>query len=304
LMPKAFVFNEYGGPQVQALVDVPKPASSPGQLVVAVRAAGVNPVDWKIREGYLRDFVPITPPVVPGSELAGVVEEVGEGVEGFATGDEVFGGRMLGAFAEYAVVPADALAPKPPAVSFTTAATLPIAAGAAYDALDQLDLAPGQTLLILGAGGGVGTAATQLARSRGINVIGTASEQKRDLVETLGAVHVVYGEDVVDRIRVLAPHGVDAILDLVGPPDVERTAELLTERSKLMTTVDPATASKLGGTSVQRVLTGERYAILAKLAEEGVLDPIVKTLPLERAAEALAELQNGHAKGKLVLEVT
>lgn len=302
-MPKAFVFNEYGGPQVQSFVDLPKPTPGPGQVLIAVRAAGVNPVEWKLREGYLRGFMDIPLPAVLGSELAGVVEQVGEGVEGFAAGDEVFGGQFLGGYAEYAVLPAGVVAHKPATVSFIQAATLPVAAGAAYDALEQLDLKPGQTLLVLGAGGGVGTAAMQIARSRGVNVIGTASEGKKDFVESLGAVHVAYGEGDLGRIRAAAPNGVDAILDLVGPPDVEATAELLADHSKLVTTVDPATAAKLGGAMVDRVMTGERYAAIAALAEASVLNPIVTTRPFEQVAEALAEVQAGHATGKIVLEV-
>jgi len=302
-MPKAFVIKEYGGPQVQAFVDLPKPAPSPGQLLIAVRAAGVNPVEWKIREGYLRGFLDIPLPAVLGSELAGVVEEVGEGVHGFADGDEVFGGQMLGGYAEYAVLPVASVAHKPATVSFVQAATLPTAAGAAYDALQQLGLGAGTTLLILGSGGGVGVAATQIARSRGVRVIGTASEGKRAFVEALGAVHVAYGEGEADRIRAVAPEGIDAILDLVGPPDVEIAADLLADHSMLVTTVDPVTAGKLGGAMVERVLTGERYAAVAALVEAGVLNPFVTTRPFDRAAEALAEVQAGHVRGKLVLEV-
>jgi NADPH:quinone reductase-like Zn-dependent oxidoreductase len=303
-MPKAFVFNEYGGPQVQSFVDLPKPTAGPGQLLIRVRAAGVNPVEWQLREGYLRGFLDIPLPAVPGSELAGVVEQVGKGVEGFAGGDEVFGGQLLGAFAEYAVLPAQAVAHKPARVSFVQAATLPNAGGAAYDALQQLDLKAGQKLLVLGADDHVGVAATQIARSRGVTVIGAASQGRRNFVESIGAVHVRDGEGEAGRIRAIVPGGVDAILDLVGPPEVEATAGLLVNRSKLVTTVDPVTASKLGGSTVDRVQTGERYAEVAALVEAGVLNPIVTTRPFDRAAEALAEVQTGRTLGEIVLEMS
>jgi len=303
-MSKAFVFNDYGGPAVQSFMDLPKPRPGPGQLLIEVRAAGVNPVEWKLREGYLRGFMDLALPAVPGAELAGVVAQVGEGVKGFAGGDEVFGGQTLGAYAEYAVLPAEVVGHKPAGVSFVQAATIPIAGGAAYDALAQLDLKGGQKLLVLGAGGGVGVAAIQIARSQGVTVIGTASAGKRDLVESLGAVHVRYGEGELGRIRAVVPEGVDAILDLVGPPDVQAASSVLVDRAKLVTTVDPATAAKLGGTTVDRVMTGERYEAIAALVETGVLNPIVTTLPFDRAAEALAKVQAGHNLGKIVLEMS
>ena len=186
-MPKAYVFTRYGGPETETLVDVERLRPGPGQILVAVRTAGVNPVDWKQRTGYRRpgesgerEF-----PVVFGNEVSGVVEEAGEGVTGFAAGDEVFGNTVAGGYGQYALLPAAVAAHKPAAVSFADAATLPVAAATAYDGLRQLDLPAGATVLVTGAGGGVGVAALQIARAFGLKAVGVASDGKKDFVEAL-----------------------------------------------------------------------------------------------------------------------
>jgi NADPH:quinone reductase-like Zn-dependent oxidoreductase len=164
---KAYAFTEYGGPDTQTYLELPVPAPGPGQLLVAVHAAGMNPADWKIRAGYFRAYLDLPVPLVFGNEVAGVVEQVGPGVDRFVVGDEVFGQLPLaGGYAEYAVLSAEEAAAKPANVSFASAATLALAGGTAYSGLNQLGLTGGETLLIIGAGGGVGVAATQLARSR------------------------------------------------------------------------------------------------------------------------------------------
>jgi NADPH:quinone reductase-like Zn-dependent oxidoreductase len=174
-MVKAFGYQSNGGPDVQEFLDLEMPAPMPGELLVEVRSAGVNPVDWKIRSGMLGAAAASDLPAVLGSEVSGVVREVGKDVEGFAENDEVFGSVATGSggYTEYTLVPANAAARKPPQVSFNDAATLPVAAATAYDGVTQLDLKQGQTLLINGVGGGVGVAAAQIARDLGINVIGT-----------------------------------------------------------------------------------------------------------------------------------
>ncbi len=184
-MPTAFGFSRYGGIDVQEVLDVERPAPGAGELLVAVRAAGVNPVDWKIREGYLAEVMPLDLPAVLGREVAGVVEEVGQDVDGFSVHDEVLGtvAPGSGGYAEYTLVTASAATKKPPQVSFTDAAALPVAAGTAYDAIGQLALGEGESLLINGIGGGVGVAAAQLARDLAVFVLGTGSEEKRELTE-------------------------------------------------------------------------------------------------------------------------
>ncbi|MGX5185207.1 NADP-dependent oxidoreductase [Streptomyces avermitilis] len=304
-MAKAYVFTRYGGPETEALVDLDRPSAGPGQLVVAVRAAGVNPVDWKQRTGYRRPGGPARElPAVLGNEVSGVVEETGEGVTGFAVGDEVFGNPVAGGYAQYAVLPVTTTAHKPAGLSFTDAATLPVAAATAYDGVRQLGLPSGATLLITGAGGGVGVAAVQLARAAGLRVVGVASEAKKDLVESLGAVHVPSGPELADRVRAAAPGDVDAVFDLVGGEVLEAAATLLTDRTKLITGADRETVARLGGAPVARARTAAVLDAVAALAVGGELKPYVtRTFPLELAAEALRTVEEGHARGKVVIGV-
>ncbi|TLS43328.1 NADP-dependent oxidoreductase [Streptomyces montanus] len=304
-MPKAYVFTRFGGPEAEALVDQERPSPGPGELLVAVRAAGVNPVDWKQRSGYARPGQAARElPAVFGSEAAGVVEEVGEGVTGFAVGDEVFGSPVAGGYAEYALLPVAVTAHKPEEISFTDAAALPVAAATAYDGIRQLDLPAGATLLITGAGGGVGVAATQIARAFGLKVVGTASAGKKDFVESLGAVHVPSGPDFVTGVRAAAPDGVDAVYDLIGGEVLEAAAELLTDRTKLITAGGKDIVGRLGGAAVVRARTAAVLDEVARLVVDGKLNPLVtQTFPLARAAEALRTVEDGHARGKIVLEV-
>jgi NADPH:quinone reductase-like Zn-dependent oxidoreductase len=234
-MPEAYAFTEYGGPETQTFVDLPRPVPGPGQLLVAVHAAGVNPVDWKVRAGYLREVLPLTLPAVLGTEVSGVVEDIGDGVEGFSIADEVFGALpLVGGYAEYALLPARTAAHKPAAVSFTDAATLSVSAATAHQGTGQLNLEPGDTLLVNGAGGGIGAAAVQIARDLGATVIGTASPGKAEFVSSLAATHVAYGEGVADRVAAVAPNGVDAILDLVGGDALYAVAGLAADKSRII----------------------------------------------------------------------
>ena len=305
-MPRAFGFTQYGGTEFQETLDVEKPSPGAGELLVAVRAAGVNPVDWKFRQGYLAEYVPLELPAVFGQEVAGVVEEVGQDVDEFSVHDEILGSVAPGSggYAEFTLVTASAATIKPPKVSFSDAAALPVAVGTAYDAVGQLALGEGETLLINGIGGGVGVAAAQLARDRGVFVIGTGSEEKRELAESLGATLVPYGDGVIDRVREIMPNGVDAILDLVGGDALRSVADLVSDRSRLMTTTDPGTVAELGGVGVQRDGSGTALAEIVALVADGKLDPHVgDVVPLERAGQALASVETGHARGKMVISV-
>ncbi|MFI5756347.1 NADP-dependent oxidoreductase [Streptomyces sp. NPDC051569] len=304
-MPKAYVYTRHGGPDTESFVEQPAPEPGPGQLLIAVRAAGVNPVDWKLRDGYLRPgAAPTELPAVFGNEAAGTVEKTGPGVEGFAVGDAVFGSTLTGGYAEYTLLPAAVTAHKPDAVSFTDAAALPVAAATAYDAVRQAALPAGATLLIIGAGGGVGVAAAQIARATGLRVIGTASTGKREFVESLGVTHVPPGPGLAERVRAAAPDGVDAVLDLVGGADLEAAATLLADRTKLISAGDRGRVVKLGGAAVVRLRTAAVLDDVARLVVSGALNPYVtRTFPLERAAEALRAVEEGHALGKTVIEV-
>lgn len=305
-MPQAYGFSEYGGPEHQQMFDQPEPTPGAGELLIRVRAAGVNPVDWKVRQGYLAEAVPMQLPAPLGVEAAGVVQAVGQDVAGFAVHDEVFGNVASGSgtYAEYTLLTADQSAVKPPQLAFTDAAVLPVAGGTAYDAVGQLGLTEGQTLLIVGLGGGVGVMAAQLARDAGVFVIGTGSEDKRELAESLGATLVTYGDGVVERVREILPDGVDAILDLVGGDPLRAVAGLAKDPSRVLTTADPDTVAELGGVGVERDRGTAVLTTLAQLVVDGKLDPHVgDVVPLERAGEALAAVEAGHARGKVVVSV-
>ena len=304
---KAYVFNGHGGPEVESLADVPRPDPGRGQLLIAVHASGVNPADWKRRTGAMRTAAspPEHFPVLFGREAAGVVEAAGAGVTGFAAGDAVFGNTDTGGFSEYALLPVDVTAHKPDGLSFTEAATLPVAAATAYDGIRQLALAAGATVLITGVGGGVGVAAAQIARHDGLTVIGTASAGKKAFIESLGVTHVEYGPGVAERIRRAAPQGIDGIFDQVGGQALDEVAPLLTDRSKLISAGDRATVARLGGSPVARARNREVLDEVAQLVVSGVLDPLVThTFPLDQAAQALRLVEDGHAQGKVVIEVS
>ncbi len=302
-MVNAFGFTDYGGPETQEFLDRPPLEPGPGRLAIAVRAAGVNPIDWKIRRGLFGRERQL--PAVLGQEASGVVLRVGPGVTGFAPGDEVFGTAASGGFSEQALLRAELSALKPSTVGFDQAATLPVSAATADDAVRELGLGAGRTLLILGIAGGVGTIAAQLARTRGLVVLGTASDANRAYVDALGAVQVPYGEGVTERIAAAAPDGVDGVLDLVGGDALRAVAGVITDRTVLVSTVDPVTVAELGGSFVTRATTSGTLAALAALVGSGELDPhVTHRFPLTGAAEALALVESGHARGKVVIEVT
>lgn len=305
-MHLAYVFTEYGGPETQTFLDVDTPAPGPGELLVEVRAAGVNPADWKIRQGHLRETVHLEPPAVLGNEASGVVRAIGQDVDAFSVGDEVLGGVAPGSggYARYTLLSAAQAAKKPTGVSYTDAAALPVAAATAYDGVHQLDLQPGQVLLVNGIGGGVGVAAAQIARHLGLTVLGTASPAKAGLVESLGAVHVASGPGAADRVRELLPQGVDGVLDLVGGESLQAIGAVARDGSKIVSAADPDTAASFGGGPVRRTYSAEVLATVAALVADGKLDPHVEdVVPFERAGEALAAVESGHSRGKVVISV-
>jgi NADPH:quinone reductase-like Zn-dependent oxidoreductase len=299
---RAYGFVEVGGPEKQTFLEVPVPVPGPGELVVRVRTAGVNPGDWRLREGAYGTVGS----AVLGREVAGTVEGVGPGVEGFTEGDEVFGGTagMVGGWAELALVQASFAAHRPPSVSPEDAAVLPVAAGTAFDALTNLDLPRGATLLVNGAGGGVGVATVQLARAAGLTVIGTASPAKHDLIATYGATPVAYGDGVLDRIRNAAPGGIDAVFDLVGGDSLRAVSTLPADSARVLSVADKDLAKELGGREIVRDRSSAVLRRLAELVANGALTPhVTDVFPLDNARDALALVEDGHALGKVALRI-
>src|SRR3954454_6492986 len=299
---RAVTFTEYGGPEVLRVADAEEPHAGPGQVRIAVRAAGVNPIDWKGRSGRPREVTPVEFPVIAGREAAGVVDEVGEDVEGVSVGEEVFGFSVAGAAAEYAVL--DDFARKPARLSWQEAAGLPVAVETSARVFNVLGgLGEGRTIVINGAAGGVGTAAVQLARARGARVIGTASERNHEFLRSLGAEPTTYGEGLVQRVRALAPGGVDLGFDTAGQGGVKALIELTGDPAHVATIADFAAASL--GVKVTGGSDGRRPGALdvaAELAASGGLRvEVARAFPFSQAAEAHRLSQEGHVRGKLVL---
>lgn len=298
---KAAQHDEYGDPEVLRLVEVEEPHAGPGEIRIAVRAAGVNGIDWKVRAGYLREMTPLSLPAGSGRDAAGVVDEVGDGVEGVVVGDAVFGAGTE-TYAEHAVL-VD-WARKPAGLSFEEAAGYPIAVETAQRILDVVGVKAGDTVLISGAAGGVGSAAVQFSRARGATVIGTAGQSNQQYLEDLGAIPTTYGEGLVERVRALAPDGVDAALDIAGSGVVEELVELTGDPSKVVSIADFSAGDHGAHVSSKPV---DRRAALAEAArkfEAGNLRiPVANTFTLEEAAAAHAASQAGHVAGRTVIVI-
>jgi NADPH:quinone reductase-like Zn-dependent oxidoreductase len=298
---KAARFSRFGGPEVLEIVDLPDPHPGPGQVRIAVRAAGVNPSDWKKREGLMDPELPQT----MGYEAAGVVDELGAGVSDVAVGDRVFGLSAEGA-AQAALAVLSFYAPIPPSLDFAGAAALPAAVETATRALDQLGVGSGGTLLINGASGSVGSAAVQLAVVRGARVIGTASPANHDYLRSLGAEPVAYGEGLAGRVRALAPDGVDAALDVAGSGVLPELIELAGGPEYVVTIAD-FTGAQEHGVRFSRGDAGRAVHALAEigeLIESGRFSlPVARTFPLAEIAQAHRAGEDGHVRGKLVLVI-
>ncbi|MEU6928832.1 NADP-dependent oxidoreductase [Streptomyces sp. NPDC046385] len=305
---RAMTMPRYGGPEDLALADLPEPKVAPGEVLIRVVAAGINPVDWKLAAGGLDPLMVTHFPLIPGWDVAGVVERNGLDSTEFAPGDEVFGyirkdSAEHGSYAEKVSAQVRMLARKPRALSWAQTAGLPLAGLTALQAADRVGVGAGDTVLVHAAAGGVGSLATQLALARGARVIGTASPANHAFLRELGAEPVAYGPGLADRVRELAPGGVDAALDFVGGEAVDVSVELLASAARLASVADHRAAG-LGGHYVWVRPDGAGLTTLAALADEGRLTvPVEKVLPLSEAAEAWRLNSEGHTRGKLVLSV-
>lgn len=305
---KAIAYSGFGGPEVLEWTELPDPPVGPDTVLVRTTAASVNPVDGVVREGTLKDYFPHRFPIVPGWDLSGVVERVGTAVTEYAAGDRVVGyvrrdDVQHGTYAELVPAPVRTLAKAPRDTGLATAAGLPLAGLTAWQALRAVRVGPGDTVLVNGASGGVGTFAVQLAGILGARVLGTAGETSADLVRSLGAEPVAYGDGLVDRVQQLAPDGVDALVDFHGSALAEAAA-LVSDASRVASVVDAKTVGELGGRYVFVRPDAADLAELVGFVDDGRLRIVVdRTLPVQEAAQAQQLSQDGHLHGKLILTV-
>jgi NADPH:quinone reductase-like Zn-dependent oxidoreductase len=308
-MTRTVVAEGYGGPEVLALQDIQLPAPSQGQVLVDVRAAGTNPIDYKLYSGEMgRDPAKLPMPV--GMEVAGVVAEITPGAAGYTgpltVGDEVIVTNISAGYADQVLAMATDVGHKPASLSFEQAAGLLLAGGTAWHLLTKTQVGTGDTVLIHGASGGVGLMAVQLAVARGAKVIATASPARHDQLRGYGAEPVAYGNGLADRVRAIGP--VDAALDLVGTDEaLDTSVELVADRGRIATIAGFARAGELGiaaltGADGGQAIRDASHVELIDLAAAGALDVTVdRAFPLDEAAEAHRHLQTGHARGKVVV---
>jgi NADPH:quinone reductase-like Zn-dependent oxidoreductase len=307
---RAVQYARYGGPEVLEIVEREDPQPGPGQVRLAVRAASVNPIDWKLRSGGMASSDAPSRPVIAGVDLAGTVEAVGEGVTAFGVGDEVLGSATGGAYAEKALADVAALAAKPAELSWEVAGSLPVVATTAYRALALIGLGEGddtagKVVVVNGASGGVGVVATQIAVARGATVIGTASERHQDDVAALGATPVVYGEGLVDRVRAITDH-VDAALDTAGKGALGDLVALTGSADRVITIADPEADTydvrfTGGAGAAAEQVEGALGDFAGQVAAGRYRAPEVVVYPLDRAGQAQEDNRTGAVSGKLVL---
>jgi NADPH2:quinone reductase len=313
---RAFVLARFGdGGSVQ---EVQEPQPAEGEVRIRVHAASVNPVDWKTGKGYLKDYAEHHFPLILGQDATGVIDRVGTGVQGFAVGDEIYGGVGKsffgnGTFAELATMSASTIAPKPASIDHVVAASLPVAALTALTAIEAAQVDAGQTVLVVGASGGVGSFAVQMAHLRGASVIAVARGENAEYLRNLGATEIVdyTAGDVVEAVKAAHPQGLDAIIDVVSDKDaLTRLSEAVHSGGHIASAVggaDDEALSKRGisGTNIQGAVTSERLVQLGEWIDNGQIRPAeMKTFSLEDADKALAQIETGHTRGKLVLTVS
>ncbi|MEV2275912.1 NADP-dependent oxidoreductase [Nocardiopsis sp. NPDC049922] len=300
---RAVAFHRPGPPDVLEVLDLPDPDPGPGQVRVRVRAAGVQPVDTAIRRGVRLGFEVASPQVL-GNDFAGTVDVLGEGVNAVAVGDAVLGWSLMACYAEFVVVGVDQIVPRPEGMPWEHAGVFASSGQTAHTALRTLRVGEGDTVLVHAAAGGVGTFAVQMARAWGATVLGTCGAANADHVRALGAVPVRHGEGLADRVRAVAPAGVDAALDMVGGQTLRTSAELVKDRERVGTIVDYPGAAELGVVGIRSRRSVGRLREIVELYERGALRVHVsRAFPLEEAAEAHRVSELRRTRGKLALIV-
>jgi len=308
-MSRAIRFHEYGGPEVMRLEEIPRPVPKAGEILVRVHAMGVNPVDWKVREGLARARLNLALPVVPGGDLSGVVEELGSGVDGFKAGDAVFAMiGLTGAYAELVALKAEIAAPKPRTLDHVHAASVPLAALTAWQALfEQAELKSGQRVLVHAAAGGVGSFAVQIARHAGATVVGTASPANADFVRGLGAAEVI---DYAKEGAFVPHHGsFDVVFDLIAGATGLKSLELLRKGGVHVgglpspALAQQADAAGIRVKSLQVRPDGRQLREIAALIDAGkIRTTVAAVFPLAQAGRAHEQSKTGHTRGKIVLD--
>jgi NADPH:quinone reductase-like Zn-dependent oxidoreductase len=303
---RAVTYDSYASDNSRLTIgQVPEPRVGPGEVLIEVRAAGVNPVDWKVMAGGLDPLLEAVFPVIPGWDVAGLVKAVGPDTPEFSPGDPVMAYARkdvvhAGTFAEYVAVSANDVAPKPDALDWHQAAGLPLAGLTALRSLDRLDVGKDDTLLVLGAAGGVGAIAVQVAHDRGARVLGTASERNHDYLRGLGAEPLAYGEGLTERVRTVAPEGVTAVADFVGG-QLDTTLAVLAKGGRHVSVAD-RTVEDHAGQWIWVRPDGAKLAELGLMADRGVLTvEVSQVFPLAETGRAFDASRTGHTRGKIVL---
>jgi len=304
-MARAVQFDHYGDRDVLHIADVEIPSAPAGEVVVEVRAAAINPGETAIRTGALDALFPASFPSGEGSDLAGVVHELGPGVTEFTIGEEVLGWSWRrSSHAQYVAVPVTQLIEKPAGLSWEVAGSLYVVGCTAYAAVRAVDAGPGDTVAVSAAAGGVGTVVIQLLRLRGSTVLAIASQSNHDWLTAKGAIPIAYGDGLAERLEAAAPEGIDAFIDLFGPEYVQLAAELGVQPERIETIIAREKAKELGAKAEGSgdASTTEVLGEMAGLVASGEIEiPIAATYPLERVRDAFAELEERHTHGKIVL---
>ncbi len=304
-MARAVQFDHYGDRDVLYIAEVPIPTPAPGEVVVRVRAAGINPGEAAIRNGALDKAFPTTFPSGEGSDLAGVVHSVGDGVTAFAAGDEVLGWSWTrSSHADYAAVPAGQLIRKPAQLSWESAGSLHVVGVTAFAAVRAVNPQAGETVAVSAAAGGVGSVVVQLLRTRGAKVLGIASPDNHGWLSAHGAVPVAYGAGLAERLKTAAPDGIDAFIDLFGPEYVQLAIDLGIAPHRIETIISWEKAAEVGA-KTEGSSDATSTAVLSEMAElvaSGQIEiPIAATYPLQEVQQAFAQLEDRHTHGKIVL---